>query len=101
MRAWAAVISPTRSAPPDSDLSGALMKVGMITDSLADMGVEELVQTAAELGIERLEFAGGNWSRAPHLKLDRMLESEPARREFLARLEHHGIALSALNCSGN
>jgi sugar phosphate isomerase/epimerase len=77
------------------------MKIGMITDSLADMGVEELVRTAAELGIERLEFAGGNWSRAPHLKLDRMLESEPARREFLARLEHHGIALSALNCSGN
>jgi sugar phosphate isomerase/epimerase len=77
------------------------MKIGMITDSLGDMAVEELVKTAAELGIERLEFAGGNWSRAPHLKLDRMLESEPARREFLARLEHHGIALSALNCSGN
>jgi sugar phosphate isomerase/epimerase len=77
------------------------MKIGMITDSLADLGVDELVRTAAELGIERLEFAGGNWSRAPHLKLDRMLESEPARREFLARLKDHGIALSALNCSGN
>jgi sugar phosphate isomerase/epimerase len=77
------------------------MKIGMITDSLGDMGVEELVKTAAELGIERLEFAGGNWSRAPHLQLDRMLESEPARREFLARLKDHGIALSALNCSGN
>jgi sugar phosphate isomerase/epimerase len=77
------------------------MKIGMITDSLGDMGVDELVKTAAELGIERLEFAGGNWSRAPHLKLDRMLESEPARREFLARLGDHGIALSALNCSGN
>jgi sugar phosphate isomerase/epimerase len=77
------------------------MKIGMITDGLGDMGVDELVKTAAELGIERLEFAGGNWSRAPHLKLDRMLESEPARREFLARLGDHGIALSALNCSGN
>ncbi|HXP78216.1 MAG TPA: sugar phosphate isomerase/epimerase [Stellaceae bacterium] len=77
------------------------MKIGMITDSLADMSVDELVKTAAELGIERLEFAGGNWSRAPHLRLDRMLESEPARREFLARLRDHGIALSALNCSGN
>ncbi len=77
------------------------MKIGMITDSLADMSVDELLRTAAELGIERLEFAGGNWSRAPHLKLDRMLESEPARREFLARLKDHGIALSALNCSGN
>jgi sugar phosphate isomerase/epimerase len=77
------------------------MKIGMITDSLGDMDAEELVKTAAELGIERLEFAGGNWSRAPHLNLDRMLESAPARREFLARLRDHGIALSALNCSGN
>ena len=71
------------------------MKIGMITDSLADLSVDELVRTSAELGIERLEFAGGNWSRAPHLKLDRMLESESERREFLARLRDHGIALSA------
>ena len=77
------------------------MKIGMITDSLSDLSVDEVVRTAAELGIERLEFAGGNWSRAPHLKLDQMLESEAARREFLARLKDHGIALSALNCSGN
>lgn len=77
------------------------MKIGMITDSLGDMSVDEVVKTAADLGIERLEFAGGNWSRAPHLKLDAMLESEAARREFLARLKDHGIALSALNCSGN
>ena len=77
------------------------MKIGMITDSLAEMGLDELLRTAAELGIERLEFAGGNWSRAPHLKLDLLLESENARREFLAKLGGHGIALSALNCSGN
>ncbi|HLJ22160.1 MAG TPA: sugar phosphate isomerase/epimerase [Stellaceae bacterium] len=77
------------------------MKIGMITDSLSDMSVDEVVKTAAELGIERLEFAGGNWSRTPHLKLDRMLESESARREFMARLKDHGIELSALNCSGN
>jgi len=77
------------------------MKIGMITDSLGNMSLEELLRTSAELGIERLEFAGGNWSRAPHLRLDLLLESESARREFLARLGDHGIALSALNCSGN
>ncbi|HTS93980.1 MAG TPA: sugar phosphate isomerase/epimerase [Stellaceae bacterium] len=77
------------------------MKIGMITDSLADMELEALLRTSAALGIERLEFAGGNWSRAPHLKLDLLLENESARREFLAKLRDHGIALSALNCSGN
>jgi sugar phosphate isomerase/epimerase len=77
------------------------MKIGMITDSLGALSFEELLDAAAELGIEQLEFAGGNWSPAPHLQLDRLLDSAPARREFMARLESRGIAISALNCSGN
>jgi sugar phosphate isomerase/epimerase len=77
------------------------MKIGMITDSLGKLSFDELLDAAAELGIERLEFAGGNWSSAPHLRLDRMLDSAPARAEFLARLEDRDIAVSALNCSGN
>jgi sugar phosphate isomerase/epimerase len=77
------------------------MKIGMITDSLGDLPLGELLDTAAGLGIERLEFAGGNWSRAPHLALDRLLDSAPARREFLAGFADRDIAISALNCSGN
>ena len=77
------------------------MKIGMITDSLGALSFDELLDAAAKLGIERLEFGGGNWSQAPHLALDRMLDSAPARQEFMARLEDHGITISALNCSGN
>jgi len=77
------------------------MKIGMITDSLGELSFDALLDTAAELGIEQLEFAGGNWSRAPHLALDAMLDSAEARREFAARLADHGITISALNCSGN
>jgi sugar phosphate isomerase/epimerase len=77
------------------------MKIGMITDSLAELSLDDLLATASRLGIERLEFAGGNWSQAPHLKLDAMIESAALRREFLGRLADHGIAISALNCSGN
>ena len=77
------------------------MKIGMITDSLGALSFDDLLGTAAELGIEQLEFAGGNWSPAPHLLLDRMLDSAPARGEFMARLRDHGLSLSALNCSGN
>ena len=77
------------------------MKIGMITDSLGELGFDDLLDTAAELGIERLEFAGGNWSPAPHLALDAMLDSVPARREFAAKLRDHDLAVSALNCSGN
>src|SRR5437870_377011 len=77
------------------------MQIGMITDSLGALSLEALLDTAAELGIERLEFAGGNWSAAPHLTLDPLLDSAPARADFLAAVRDHGIAISALNCSGN
>jgi len=77
------------------------MKIGMITDSLGELSFDDLLGTAAELGIERLEFAAGNWSRAPHLALDRMLDSSEVRAEFMARLRDRGLSISALNCSGN
>jgi sugar phosphate isomerase/epimerase len=77
------------------------MKIGMITDSLGGLDFAALIRTAAELGIEMLEFSGGNWSKAPHLQLDAMLESETARKDFMGRVRDYGIEISALNCSGN
>jgi sugar phosphate isomerase/epimerase len=77
------------------------MHIGMITDSLGGLSFDDLLDTTAELRIEQLEFAAGNWSRAPHLALDPMLDSAAARHEFTAKLRDHGISISALNCSGN
>ncbi|HVZ00604.1 MAG TPA: sugar phosphate isomerase/epimerase [Dongiaceae bacterium] len=77
------------------------MKIGMITDSLGGLGFDEMLKASAELGLEMLEFACGNWSSAPHVNLDEMLESESARKSFLAKVADHGLAISALNCSGN
>ena len=76
------------------------MKIGMITDSLGELSFDDLLGTAAELGIERLEFAAGNWSRAPHLTLDRMLDSAPAREEFMVRLRDHGLSISRAQLLG-
>ena len=77
------------------------MKIGMITDSLGELSYDDLLDTAAGLGIARLEFASGNWSKAPHLPLDQLLDSAPARQEFIAKLRDRSIGISALNCSGN
>jgi sugar phosphate isomerase/epimerase len=77
------------------------MRIGMVTDSLGHLPMQELLRTAAELGIEMLEFPCGNWSSAPHLNLDALLASEMARAEWMAMLRDHDLALSALNCSGN
>ena len=73
----------------------------MITDSLSDHDFDAMLSQAARLGMKRLEFACGNWSSAPHMALDRMLESADARREFRAKLDALGLGISALNCSGN
>lgn len=77
------------------------MKIGLVTDSLAHLGLDALLDTAQAMGITMLEFGCGNWSAAPHLELDRLLGSAEARRGFIASLDSRGLALSALNCSGN
>lgn len=77
------------------------MKIGMLTDSLGDLGFDAMLDAAAELGIECLEFACGNWSTSPHVDLEAMLTSDAQRHTFKAKLRDRGLAISALNCSGN
>jgi sugar phosphate isomerase/epimerase len=77
------------------------MRIGLVTDGLPDLALPDLLRTAAELGIATLEFGCGNWSSAPHLKLDALLESGATREDFVAQIAAHGLSISALNCSGN
>jgi len=77
------------------------MRIGLVTDSLGHLPFDELLRTAANLGIQTLEFGCGGWSSAPHLNLDLLLESETERANFVAKIRDHGLEISALNCSGN
>ncbi|MDX8480526.1 sugar phosphate isomerase/epimerase [Mesorhizobium sp. VK24D] len=77
------------------------MKIGMITDSLGNLSFDEMLRASAELGLETLEFACGNWSSAPHIDLQAMLDSAATRAEFAAKVRDHGLTIAALNCSGN
>jgi sugar phosphate isomerase/epimerase len=77
------------------------MQIGLVTDSLADLPLETLLPTVSGLGIRMVEFGCGNWSPAPHLRLDAMIDSAAMRTEFLAKLQAHDLVISALNCSGN
>src|SRR4026209_302968 len=77
------------------------MRIGLVTDSLGHLPFDELLKTAADLGIETIELGCGGWSSSPHVNLDLLLESEAERASFIAKIRDHGLEISALNCSGN
>ena len=77
------------------------MKIGMVTDSLGSLSFEGVLDAAAELGLDCVEFATGNWSSAPHIDIDVLLRSKPARDRFTAALRDRKLAISALTCNGN
>lgn len=77
------------------------MKIGLVTDCLGSLSFEELLKTCKELEIEQIELGCGNWSSAPHVALDELLESSVRRDEMKGMLKDYGISISAFNCSGN
>jgi sugar phosphate isomerase/epimerase len=77
------------------------MKIGMVTDSLGSLSFEQVLDAAAELGLDCVEFATGNWSTAPHVDIDRLLASKVARDRFLGAIKERRLSISALTCNGN
>ena len=77
------------------------MKIGLNSDSLGELSLDAMLDVAAELSLDAVEFPTGAWSGAPHVDLGRLLESEGARRELRARVADRGLAISALTCNGN
>ena len=77
------------------------MKIGMVTDSLGHLGFDAMLDTAATLGIQGVEFNACNWTYAPHMNLAELLKSAPARAEFLAAIEDRSLEVIAFNANGN
>jgi len=77
------------------------MKIGMNTDSLGSLSFAEVLGAAAELGLDCVEFATGNWSTAPHLDLDALLADAATHDALTGAVGDHGLEISALTCNGN
>jgi sugar phosphate isomerase/epimerase len=77
------------------------MQIGMVTDSVAALSTTEALDLAAELALDSVEFATGNWSPAPHVDLGRLLADETARDGLTAAVTARGLEISALNANGN
>jgi sugar phosphate isomerase/epimerase len=61
--------------------------------------LDETLPRMAALGIRRIELATGGQNDGPFLDLNRLLESAETRRELVAKLDAHGLRLSAINVS--
>ena len=77
------------------------MKIGLVSDSLGHLGFEDMLDTAARLGISGVEINTANWTSAPHSNLKELLSSAATRKDFAAAFEKRGHELIALNANGN
>ena len=77
------------------------MKIGFVSDSLAHLSFEAVLDTAVEQELSGVEVNTGGWSSAPHFDLERMTESADARKAFRAAFEERGLEVIALNANGN
>lgn len=78
-----------------------MVTIGTFTDSLRELAFEPMLDWCKEHGVETLEFGTGNFSSAPHCKLNELLASDAARENWTGAIAARGLRVSALNCSGN
>ena len=76
------------------------MKLAIKTCTL-DMPYEKMLDFCVEQRIAALEIGTGNWSGAPHCDLDLLVHDQIAREKWFDAMRAKGLALCALNCSGN
>jgi sugar phosphate isomerase/epimerase len=77
------------------------MKIGMVTDSLGHLSFDDMLDTAAKLGIQGVEFNAANWTSAPHLNLKSLLSDSSTRKTFVAAVKKRNLEIIALNANGN
>lgn len=77
------------------------MQISLVSDSLSPLSFGDMLDASTELGLAGVEMTTGNFSTAPHLDLTSMLRDKSARHDFTSAFERRGLAISALNCSGN
>lgn len=77
------------------------MKLGCVSDCMADLTRDAMLDRAAALGLNGVEVTTGGWSRAPHVDLAELKANPKARRRFRRAFESRGLEIVSLNASGN
>lgn len=78
------------------------MKLGLFTPIFGNLSFDELLnELTGYPAIQALEMGCGGWPGSSHIDPKELLASPPKAREYRARLNDAGLAISALSCHGN
>ena len=78
------------------------LRIGLLTDAMPARSFEEVAGWVARSRLIRdLEIGVGGYSPAPHCRMAELLAGASARRAWQATIDNAGLAVSALNVSGN
>ncbi len=78
------------------------MQLGLFTPVFGSLDLEGLLaQMARYRAVTALELGTGGWPGSSHIDMDKLLASDAAAREYLARIHDAGLSISALSCHGN
>ena len=77
------------------------MKIGVITNLLGNLPLEQALEYFASKGIEMVEIGCGGYPGDAHAKPAELLADDKKCEEFLALLKKYNVEISALSCHGN
>ncbi|MGX6978814.1 sugar phosphate isomerase/epimerase family protein [Vagococcus elongatus] len=77
------------------------MKLGVFTPVFNKLSFEEMIAVVSAAGLQTVEIGvGGNPGNA-HCDVEKLLNSEEARQDYLAKLSEKGLSISAFSCHNN
>ena len=77
------------------------MKIGVITNLLGNLPLEEALEYFVSKGIEMVEIGCGGYPGTQHADPDVLLNDEVKLEEFKALLKKYNVEISALSCHAN
>ncbi len=77
------------------------MKIGVITNLLGNLPLEEALEYFVSKGIEMVEIGCGGYPGDAHADPKVLLNNEAKLEEFKALLKKYNVEISALSCHGN
>ena len=78
------------------------MKLSICTDVFGKIPFTEMLDKVVAYGLDAIEMTAGGWGGCNFIpSAEELINDDAKREEFLAEITKRGLAISALNCSGN